>query len=851
MLDALRLADDVLRQGVQGICDLVTVPGLINLDLADVRTIMTGAGTAHMGIGGARGEGRAQKAAEMAINSSLLETSIDGARGILLNISGGSDLSLYEVNEVAEIINSAADPEANIIFGAVVDESLGDHLGVTVVAAGFENKPRPHVAHHGPDWTGEGKAVPGPAWPAGPGSETDADEGGDGENAAHLGRRPRGAGVPAAARRRERVGTWLPLLRCAPPSCSSTARRTSPPTSRRRCASSTRLRRAGRDCSCSPRSSTTWGRPRAWPPPRSRSTDRLLTACADAAKRHGVYLVAGSIWESIPGDERTYNTSVLFGPEGERLALYRKIHMFDVEVGGQVYRESDSCRPGDRVVAVRLDPGASGRPGHGQVTLGLSICYDLRFPELFRALLDLGSHVITMPSAFTMATGRDHWQVLVRARAIENQLFMVAANQTGTHAAGLESYGRSLIVDPWGVVLGQVADGVGVAVADLDLHRLAQVRRMLPALRHRVPEAYLRRDIYEHGEVVEPDGVMRAVGPPRTPAPTSASRGLTPGTDVRGRTDRRRILRLPLLLVRLGCHDARPQRFHQVDYFASRGFGGHSDLLARDLGVDHSLERLAVVVVEGGRVPGLGQVLDEALGHGHLLGPEFEAAGGGLLRRRDTDLVGPEHRLEHQEVAQGPDQRKVLLLVERDLGHRGLAGLGEHAPQELVRLATRLVGHQIVGPLVEHGVDFGQVDELGDLDGAVGAYRHGLQVGVAQHHVMALGVLVTADDVLEHDLLAARLAHAVVAHPPVVGRVQLMEADGLLLGGRVHADRDRDEAELYRAFPHGLHCSPPVAGVAGGRRDADGRDGRFPTVSLYPAFGGATPGNGPALCIQG
>jgi cell division protein FtsZ len=138
MLDALKLADDVLRQGVQGICDLVTVPGLINLDLADVRTIMTNAGTAHMGIGRSRGDGRAQKAAEMAINSSLLETSIDGARGILLNISGGSDLSLHEVNEVAEIINSAADPEANIIFGAVVDETLGDTIWVTVVAAGFD-----------------------------------------------------------------------------------------------------------------------------------------------------------------------------------------------------------------------------------------------------------------------------------------------------------------------------------------------------------------------------------------------------------------------------------------------------------------------------------------------------------------------------------------------------------------------------------------------------------------------------------------------------------------------------------------------------------------------------------------
>jgi cell division protein FtsZ len=138
MIEALRLADDVLRQGVQGICDLVTVPGLINLDLADVRTIMTGAGTAHMGVGHAHGEGRGQKAAEMALNSSLLETSIDGARGILLNVSGGKDLSLHEITEVAETVSAAADPEANIIFGAVVDESLGDALWVTVVATGFD-----------------------------------------------------------------------------------------------------------------------------------------------------------------------------------------------------------------------------------------------------------------------------------------------------------------------------------------------------------------------------------------------------------------------------------------------------------------------------------------------------------------------------------------------------------------------------------------------------------------------------------------------------------------------------------------------------------------------------------------
>jgi cell division protein FtsZ len=145
MVDALKLADDVLRQGVQGICDLVTVPGLINLDLADVRTIMSDSGTAHMGIGIAQGEQRALKAAEMAVNSSLLETSIEGARGILLNISGGDDLSLFEVHEVAEAINLAADQEANIIFGAVVNPELGDTLRVTVVATGFAATPRPKI----------------------------------------------------------------------------------------------------------------------------------------------------------------------------------------------------------------------------------------------------------------------------------------------------------------------------------------------------------------------------------------------------------------------------------------------------------------------------------------------------------------------------------------------------------------------------------------------------------------------------------------------------------------------------------------------------------------------------------
>jgi len=138
--DAFRIADDVLRQGVQGISDLIAVPGLINLDFADVKTIMRETGSALMGIGRATGEKRAAEAAKMAISSPLLETSIEGAKGVLLNITGGSNLGLFEVNEAAEIISAAADPEANIIFGAVIDESLQDEVRVTVIATGFDQK---------------------------------------------------------------------------------------------------------------------------------------------------------------------------------------------------------------------------------------------------------------------------------------------------------------------------------------------------------------------------------------------------------------------------------------------------------------------------------------------------------------------------------------------------------------------------------------------------------------------------------------------------------------------------------------------------------------------------------------
>jgi len=141
IIEAFRIADDVLRQGVQGISDLIAVPGLINLDFADVKTIMTDTGSALMGIGISSGDNRAMEAAKAAISSPLLETSIEGARGVLLNITGGSSLGLFEVNEAAEIIAQAADPEANIIFGAGIDESMGEEVRVTVIATGFDHKP--------------------------------------------------------------------------------------------------------------------------------------------------------------------------------------------------------------------------------------------------------------------------------------------------------------------------------------------------------------------------------------------------------------------------------------------------------------------------------------------------------------------------------------------------------------------------------------------------------------------------------------------------------------------------------------------------------------------------------------
>ena len=209
-----------------------------------------------------------------------------------------------------------------------------------------------------------------------------------------------------------------------------------------------------------------------------------ISAARAWARELGIHLIAGSIAERVEGQEKAFNTSTLIGPDGELEARYRKIHMFDVDVGGVVYRESDHDEPGYEVVSAAL-----GAPLDG-VTVGLTVCYDLRFPELYRILAVRGATVITVPSAFTLDTGKDHWEVLLRARAIENQAFVVGANQVGEAPPHYRSYGRSAIVDPWGVVLAQAPDEECFVAADLDLELQERVRATLPSLANRRPASY-------------------------------------------------------------------------------------------------------------------------------------------------------------------------------------------------------------------------------------------------------------------------------------------------------------------------------------------------------------------------
>jgi len=198
------------------------------------------------------------------------------------------------------------------------------------------------------------------------------------------------------------------------------------------------------------------------------------------AREHGITLVGGSIPERREGREKLSNTCLVFDPQGEIVAEYRKIHMFDVQVGGHVYRESESEEPGDGPAACEVEGWK----------LGLTICYDLRFPELYRLLAVEGAEVVTVPAAFTLYTGKDHWELLLRARAVENQCYVLAANQWGTHPDGKAAYGRSMIIDPWGIVLAQAPDEDTVISAELDRARLEDIRRNLPSLANRQPAAY-------------------------------------------------------------------------------------------------------------------------------------------------------------------------------------------------------------------------------------------------------------------------------------------------------------------------------------------------------------------------
>jgi predicted amidohydrolase len=207
----------------------------------------------------------------------------------------------------------------------------------------------------------------------------------------------------------------------------------------------------------------------------------ILKWATAIARELRIDLVAGSFSEKREDDDRGRNTSIHVGPDGELKASYRKIHMFDVEVGGRVYKESEHEAPGEEIV---LSETAGG------FGLGMTICYDVRFPELYRILAVKGAEIVAVPAAFTLATTRDHWEVLLRARAIEGQAFVVAANQIGEHAPGIRSGGRSMIVDPWGVVLATAPDTETFVVAELDLDRLAEIRRKLPSLANRRPEAY-------------------------------------------------------------------------------------------------------------------------------------------------------------------------------------------------------------------------------------------------------------------------------------------------------------------------------------------------------------------------
>lgn len=197
---------------------------------------------------------------------------------------------------------------------------------------------------------------------------------------------------------------------------------------------------------------------------------------AALARELGIHFLAGSVLEEIPGSSKAYNTSLLFDPSGKLLASYRKIHLFDVDLANGVsLRESDTRAHGGDVVVADTELG----------TMGLTVCYDLRFPELYRQLAHRGANLLFVPAAFTAFTGQAHWETLLRARAIENQAYVIAADQFGKAPKSFACHGHSMIVDPWGTVLAELPDGPGVITAEIDFAHLAKVRAELPALAHR------------------------------------------------------------------------------------------------------------------------------------------------------------------------------------------------------------------------------------------------------------------------------------------------------------------------------------------------------------------------------
>jgi deaminated glutathione amidase len=223
---------------------------------------------------------------------------------------------------------------------------------------------------------------------------------------------------------------------------------------------------------------------------------RMQAFLAEQAARHRIWLVGGTVPIAGPDPERVFATSLLFDDKGERVARYDKIHLFDVKLpeGEESYHESETTVPGDRAVVAETPFGR----------LGIAVCYDLRFPELFREMLDQGMEILALPSAFTAVTGRAHWEALIRARAIENQIYLIAAAQGGFHVNGRETHGDSMVVDPWGNILDRLARGSAVVSAEMHTDRLASIRRGFPSLSHRRLSCGI-------------DGLPLAGGGPQTP----------------------------------------------------------------------------------------------------------------------------------------------------------------------------------------------------------------------------------------------------------------------------------------------------------------------------------------------